>query len=77
MFTEQNFLKKYTMEVKIFEIKITERPKNLTKFSFCCIMMNCPNWTKNDLLEIEFLKRNGTVLKIRNIKQIKNTSANS
>ncbi len=53
---------------KKFEVKITERPKNLTKH-FLMYSDECPNWSKDDILEIEFLKRTGTVLKVRNINR--------
>lgn len=53
---------------KKFEIIIAERPKKLNH-KFLLSNEECLNWAKNDILEIEFLKRNGTVLKTTNISQ--------
>lgn len=53
-----------------FEIKITERPKNLNE-KFLLTNDECLNWAKDDVLEIEFLKKRGTVLKMKNRSRLK------
>lgn len=53
---------------KNFEIKIAERPKDLNE-KFLLSNNECLNWAKNDILEIEFLKRHGTILKTTNISR--------
>lgn len=49
-----------------FEIKISERPKKVI-MKFLLDKDDCINWTENDILEIEFLKRSGDVLSFKNL----------